>query len=208
MRSTRHSGVLVEEDPEIDKTYRRRRRQQGLATREILEQPHIMAGCEENRPLKQYEAPNARGLRSRIVQPAIEAGHFTISPALLSMIRQNQFGGLPSEDPNDHVDMFLEFCETLRIEGASVPSETITNWDQLEQAFLNKFFPPSKTANLRIQITRFGQKDGESLSEAWDRYKAMLEACPHHRLEKWLVIHTFYNDLDYSSKVSIDSAAN
>ena len=53
-------------------------------------------------------APNARGLRSGIVQPAIQAGHFTIPPALLSMIRQNQFGGLPSEDPGDHVDMFLE----------------------------------------------------------------------------------------------------
>ena len=131
-----------------------------------------MAARDENRPLKDYAAPNARGLRSGIARPTIEAGHFTIPPALLSMIRQNQFGGLPSKDPNDHVDMFLELCETLRIEGASVdairlrlfplslrdraktwlkyvPAETITTWDQLEQAFLDKFFPPSKTAHLR-----------------------------------------------------------
>ena len=189
MRSTRRFGTLIEADPEIERTLHRRRRQLLQGAREPQQPVPIMAARDENRPLKDYAAPNARGLRSGIARPTIEAGHFTIPPALLSMIRQNQFGGLPSEDPNDHVDMFLELCETLRIEGASVdairlrlfplslrdraktwlkyvPAETITTWDQLEQAFLDKFFPPSKTAHLRTQITGFIQRDGESLSEA------------------------------------------
>ena len=44
-------------------------------------------------------------------------------------------------------------------------------------------FPPSKTAKLRDQITRFNQKDGESLYDAWERFKEMLRLCPHHGLE-------------------------
>jgi len=35
----------------------------------------------------------------------------------------------------------------------------------------------------------------------------MLRLCPHHRLEKWLVIHTFYNGLLYVTKMTVDAAA-
>ena len=90
----------------------------------------------------------------------------------------------------------------------TVPANSITTWAQLEQAFLDKFFPPSKTAHLRAQITSFTQKEGESLSEGWERYKAYLEACPHHGLPKWLLVHTFYNGLTYPAKVTLDSAAD
>ncbi|XP_042441300.1 uncharacterized protein LOC122026634 [Zingiber officinale] len=34
----------------------------------------------------------------------------------------------------------------------------------------------------------------------------MLRDCPHHGLEKWLMIHTFYNGINYQTKVSFDSA--
>ena len=35
----------------------------------------------------------------------------------------------------------------------------------------------------------------------------MLRLCPDHGLEKWLVIHTFYNGLLYVTKITIDAAA-
>jgi hypothetical protein len=35
----------------------------------------------------------------------------------------------------------------------------------------------------------------------------MLRLCPHHGLEKWLIVHTFYNDLSYTTKMTIDAAA-
>ncbi|XP_042396837.1 uncharacterized protein LOC121986983 [Zingiber officinale] len=184
----------------------------------------------ENKLLRDYAAPSARGLRSSIRRPPIEANNFELKPALLNMIQQHQFGGAPTEDPNLHMEVFLEFCETLKYNGASadairlrlfpfslrdkarawlhsLPSDCITTWEQLEQKFLDKYFPPSKTASLRHQITNFTQKDGESLFEAWDRFKGLLQQCPHHGLEKWLVIHTFYNGISYSTKVSLDSAA-
>ena len=38
-------------------------------------------------------------------------------------------------------------------------------------------------------------------------FKEMLRLCPHHGLEKWLIIHTFYNGLLYTTKIYVDAAA-
>jgi len=35
----------------------------------------------------------------------------------------------------------------------------------------------------------------------------MLRLCPHHGLEKWLIVHTFYNGLSYTTKMTVDAAA-
>jgi len=35
----------------------------------------------------------------------------------------------------------------------------------------------------------------------------MLRLCPHHGLEKWFIIHTFYNGLLFTRKMNADAAA-
>jgi len=77
----------------------------------------------------------------------------------------------------------------------------------MRQAFLARFFPPSKTAQLRAKLYQFTQNDGESHYDPWERFKEMLRLCPHHGLEKWLIIHTFYNGLTYITKIIVDAAA-
>ncbi|GJW48349.1 reverse transcriptase domain-containing protein [Tanacetum coccineum] len=42
------------------------------------------------------------------------------------------------------------------------PPQSILTWDDLVSKFINKFFPPSKTTNLRNEITRFQQKFDET----------------------------------------------
>nr|GEU38388.1 reverse transcriptase domain-containing protein [Tanacetum cinerariifolium] len=42
--------------------------------------------------------------------------------------------------------------------------------------YTNQFFPPSKTTNLRNEISNFQQRFDESFSEAWDRFKDLLRA--------------------------------
>ncbi|GKF20978.1 reverse transcriptase domain-containing protein [Tanacetum coccineum] len=59
------------------------------------------------------------------------------------------------------------------------PPRSILTWDDLVSKFINKFFPPSKTTNLRNEITRFQQRFDESFYEAWDRFNDLLRACPH-----------------------------
>jgi len=39
------------------------------------------------------------------------------------------------------------------------------------------------------------------------RYKELMRVCPHHILEKWLIIHTFYNSLAYNTRITIDVVA-
>jgi len=61
-----------------------------------------------------------------------------------------------------------------------LPAGCIITWDELTRAFLAKFFPSSKMTNLRNQITKFTQKDEETLYEAWERFKDLLRLCPPH----------------------------
>ncbi|GJY32207.1 reverse transcriptase domain-containing protein [Tanacetum coccineum] len=73
--------------------------------------------------------------------------------------------------------------------------------------FINQFFPPSKTTNLRNEITNFQQRFDESFSEAWDRFKDLLRACPHHGFSELHQLDTFYNALNSNDQDSLNSAA-
>ncbi|GKB14147.1 reverse transcriptase domain-containing protein [Tanacetum coccineum] len=88
------------------------------------------------------------------------------------------------------------------------PPNSITTWNDLVSKFVNLFFPPSKTTNLRNEITRFQQRFGETFSEAWDRFKDLLNKCPHHVFSSLHQIDTFYNSLNQSEQDSLNSAAN
>jgi len=83
------------------------------------------------------------------------------------MFQQSQFRGSPMEDPNLHLSVFLEVCDTLKINRGSndairlrlfpfslrdkarawlhsLPPGSITTWDELTKVFLTKFFPPAR----------------------------------------------------------------
>nr|GEW04417.1 reverse transcriptase domain-containing protein [Tanacetum cinerariifolium] len=82
----------------------------------------------------------------------------------------------------------------------------ILTWDDLVNKFFNQFFPPSKTAHLKNEISRFTQKFEETFSEAWDRFKEFLRACPHHGFSKLTQIDTFYNSLTEQDQDSLNAA--
>nr|GEZ18196.1 reverse transcriptase domain-containing protein [Tanacetum cinerariifolium] len=69
------------------------------------------------------------------------------------------------------------------------------------------FFPPSKTTNLRNEITRFQQRFDESFYEAWERVNDLLRACPHHGFFELHQLDTFYNALNVNDQDSLNSAA-
>jgi len=89
-----------------------------------------------------------------------------------------------------------------------LPSGCITTWDELTRAFLAKFFPQSKTASLRNQITNFTQKDEETLYEAWERFKDLLRLCPNHGLRHWMIIQAFYNGVTQPIRSTIDEVVS
>ncbi|GJV08487.1 reverse transcriptase domain-containing protein, partial [Tanacetum coccineum] len=68
-------------------------------------------------------------------------------------------------------------------------------------------FPPSKTTHLKNEISRFTQKFEETFSEAWERFKELLRACPHHGFTELTQVDTFYNGLNENEQDSLNAAA-
>ena len=88
----------------------------------------------------------------------------------------------------------------------SQPPDSITSWNDLVQKFMTKIFPPAKITQLVQEINTFRQFEGENLAEAWERFHELLRRCPHHRLTRWMQVHTFYNDLSDSARTIIDAS--
>nr|GFB14412.1 reverse transcriptase domain-containing protein [Tanacetum cinerariifolium] len=88
------------------------------------------------------------------------------------------------------------------------PPRSITTWEDLVSKFINQFFPPSKTTNLQNEITNFQQRFDESFCEAWERFKDLLRACPHHGFTELHQIDTFYNSLPSTDQDSLNAAAD
>ncbi|KAL6559596.1 hypothetical protein OROGR_004713 [Orobanche gracilis] len=160
----------------------------------------------------------------------INATNFELKPALISMVQQNQFGGFTTEDPHAHLHHFMQICDTVKMNGVSddaiklklfpfslrekarnwlgtFPRGSISSWEDLSEKFLFKFFPPNKTMKLKSEITQFRQMDGESLYEAWERFKDMLRRCPRHGFPEDQQLCFFYNGLMGDTRNFVDVAA-
>nr|GEW04370.1 reverse transcriptase domain-containing protein [Tanacetum cinerariifolium] len=87
------------------------------------------------------------------------------------------------------------------------PPCSITTWEDLVSKFINEFFPPSRTTNLRNEISNFQQRFDESFHEAWDRYKDLLHAFPHRGFTELHQLDTFYNVLNPGDQDSLNAAA-
>nr|GEW59445.1 reverse transcriptase domain-containing protein [Tanacetum cinerariifolium] len=87
------------------------------------------------------------------------------------------------------------------------PPRSIHTWEDLVSKFINEFFPPSRKTNLRNEISNFQQRFDESFHEAWDRYKDLLRACPHHGFTELHQLDTFYNALNQADQDSLNAAA-
>nr|GEY65333.1 reverse transcriptase domain-containing protein [Tanacetum cinerariifolium] len=171
------------------------------------------------------------GYEDAIVIPEIAATNFELKHGLINLVRNKQFLGHDKEDPHAHIRYFNKITSTMRVpnvpnstiklmlfpfsqEGATriwlekEPPRSILTWDDLVSKFINQFFPPLKTTNLRNEITRFQQRFDESFSEAWDRFNDLLRACPHHGFSELHQLDTFYNALNVNDQDSLNSATS
>nr|GEY65733.1 zinc finger, CCHC-type [Tanacetum cinerariifolium] len=100
------------------------------------------------RTLEDYSKPSHKGYRNTI---ELSVGN-NVVPLRSDTIRLVQNGcsfyGLRSEDPNQHLKDFLKLVDSLDLDG--------------------------RTVKLHNDILMFQQHHGESLSEAWTRFKDLL----------------------------------
>ncbi|GJY53388.1 MAK10-like protein [Tanacetum coccineum] len=64
-----------------------------------------------------------------------------------------------------------------------------------------------RTAKLRNDIMMFQQHQGESLSEAWTRFKDLLQKVPHHGIDLCLQVQIFYDHVNPVTRRTIDKSA-
>ncbi|GKD46070.1 zinc finger, CCHC-type containing protein, partial [Tanacetum coccineum] len=83
----------------------------------------------------------------------------------------------------------------------------IFTWEDITTRFLTQFFPPERTVKLQIDILMFQQHQGESLSEAWTRFKDLLQKVPHYGIDRWLQIQIVYDHDSFHLKCEIDRTA-
>ncbi|XP_073030643.1 uncharacterized protein [Primulina eburnea] len=181
-------------------------------------------------PIREHFCPVINAHYSGIARGTIAANNFELKPALINMVQQNQFGGAATADPHLHLRTFMEITDTVKINGVSdeiirlrlfpfslrdharswlqsLPLGSITTWADLVTKFLSKYFPPAKSAQLKIEITNFRKRELEVLYEAWERYKELLRNCPNHGYADWVQIELFYNGLDGPTRGNVDAAA-
>nr|GFA69930.1 reverse transcriptase domain-containing protein [Tanacetum cinerariifolium] len=175
------------------------------------------------------QAPT-EGYGEAIVIPEILTKNFEIKTNLLQLVQTNKFHGFKRDNPHTDISNFKRMIATLKyrdipndaiklmlfpysIEGAAriwyekEPPNSIQTWDDLVNKFVNQFFPPSKTTHLKNEISRFTQRFKEKFGKAWDRFKELLRACPHHGFSELTQIDTFYNGLTEQDQDSLNAAA-
>nr|GEZ85971.1 reverse transcriptase domain-containing protein [Tanacetum cinerariifolium] len=184
----------------------------------------------ENRTMAQLLQAPTVGYEDAIVILEIGATNFKLKHGLINLVQNKQFFRHDKEDPHAHIRYFNKITSTMRVpnvpnstiklmlfpfllEGAAriwlekEPPQSILTWDDLVSKFINQFFPPSKTTNLRNEITRFQQRFDESFSEAWDHFNDLLRACPYHGFSEFHQLDTLYNALNVNDQDSLNSAA-
>nr|GEX09509.1 reverse transcriptase domain-containing protein [Tanacetum cinerariifolium] len=137
----------------------------------------------ENQTMTQLLQAPTDGYEDAIVIPEIATTNFELKHGLINLIQNKQFFGHEKEDPHAHLRYFNKITSTMR------------------------FFPPSKTTNLRNEIMRFQQRFDELFSKAWDRFNDLLRACPHHGFSELHQLDTFYNALNINDQDSLNSTA-
>ena len=119
MSRSRDKSILVEADPEPERTLKRKLREAKAQfsvedlTEIFKEEEHMAAENNNNannarKVLGDFTAPTPDFYGRSISIPAIGANNFELKPQLVSLMQQNcKFHGLPLEDPHQFLAEFL-----------------------------------------------------------------------------------------------------
>nr|GEU51298.1 reverse transcriptase domain-containing protein [Tanacetum cinerariifolium] len=228
MRTRSSFNLPVESPPNPSTSNPKRRNRRRLKQPFILEESPIYTMADQRTMAEFLRAPT-EGYAEAIVVPPILAEQFKLKHSLINMMISNQFFRLEKDNPHDHIHLFNKITSTIKYKdvpnstiklmlfpfslvGAAhrwlekEPTRSILTWRILFQnSSMNS--SPSRTTNLRNEILNFQQQFDESFHEAWDRYKDLLRACPHHSFTELHQLDTYYNALNPVDQDSLNSVA-
>ena len=199
-------------------------------TAQILEE--VLAMAAENRTIKELSASGVDNPMPLCIQyPTAAVGkteEFELKSSLLHHIPK--YHGLSMEDPNKHLKEFEVVCSSMtpvNVDGSILKMKafpfsllekakdwlyelapgTVTSWESMKRAFLEKFFPTSRVILLRKRISGIEQNEGESFPAYYDRFKTLVASCPQHQMKEELLIQYFYEGLLPIERQMLDASA-
>ncbi|CAN6691822.1 unnamed protein product [Malus baccata var. baccata] len=186
----------------------------------------------DNRTIKELSASgldNAAPLCIQYPRAAPDkTAEFELKSSLLHHIPK--YHGLSMEDPNKHLKEFEVVCSSMTpvnvdesilkmkafpfslLEKAKdwlyeLAPGTVTSWESMKRAFLEKFFPTSRVILLRKRISGIQQDEGESFPTYYERFKSLVASCPQHQMKEELLLQYFYEGLLPIERQMLDASA-
>nr|GEX40169.1 reverse transcriptase domain-containing protein [Tanacetum cinerariifolium] len=228
MRTQSSLNLPGESFPNLTSSNPKRRNRRRSKQPFILEESLVDTMADQRTMAELLRAP-IEGYAEAIVVPPILAEQFELKYNLINMMTSDQFFRIEKDNPHDHIRCFNKITFTIKYKdvpnsaiklmlfpfsfvGAAhrwlkkEPSHSILTWEDFVSKLINEFFPSSRTTNLRNEVSNFQQWFDESFHEAWDRYKGLLHACPHHGFTELHQLDTFYNALNPADQDSLNSA--
>ncbi|CAN6711702.1 unnamed protein product [Malus baccata var. baccata] len=200
------------------------------ATAGIFEEVQGMA--VDNRTLKELSASGLDNAAPLCIQyPTAAQGktdEFELKSSLLHHIPK--YHGLSMEDPNKHLKEFEVVCSSMtpvNVDGNILKMKafpfslmdkakdwlyelapgTVTSWESMKRAYLEKFFPTSRIILLRKKISGIQQEEGESFPTYYERFKSLVASCPQHQMKEELLLQYFYEGLLPLERQMLDASA-
>ncbi|KAM1050620.1 hypothetical protein ACFX1Q_032320 [Malus domestica] len=171
------------------------------ATARTFEQVQDMA--VDNRTIKELSASGLDNALPLCIQYPRAAQNKTDEFELKSSLLHHipKFHGLSMEDPNKHLKEFEVVCLSMtpvNVDGSILKMKafpfsllekakdwlyelapgTVTSWESIKRAFLEKFFPTSRVILLCKRISGIQQNQGESFPTYYEHFKTLVASCP------------------------------
>ena len=89
----------------------------------------------------------------------------------------------------------------------SFKGNNLRTWEEVLEKFLKKYFPKSKTAKGKLEISSFHQHSAKSLSEALDYFHGLPRKTSTHGFSKPIQLNIFIDGLQPHSKQLLDASA-
>ncbi|CAN6697898.1 unnamed protein product [Malus baccata var. baccata] len=176
----------------------------------------------DNRTIKELSASGLDNAAPLCIQyPAAARGkteEFELKSSLLHHIPK--YHGLSMEDPNKHLKEFKVVCSSMtpvNVDGSILKMKafpfsllekakdwlyelapgTVTSWESMKRAFLEKFFPTFRVILLRKRISGIQQEEG------------FRDKCfnPQHQMKEELLLQYFYEGLLPIERQMLDASA-
>ncbi|CAN6583725.1 unnamed protein product [Malus baccata var. baccata] len=200
------------------------------ATAGIFEE--VQGMVVDNRTLKELSASGLDNAAPLCIQyPTAAQGktdEFELKSSLLHHIPK--YHGLPMEDLNKHLKEFEVVCSSMtpvNVDGNILKMKafpfslmdkakdwlyelapgTVTSWESMKRAYLQKFFPTSRIILLRKKISGIQQEEGESFPTYYERFKSLVASCPQHQMKEELLLQYFYEGLLPLERQMLDASA-